>query len=215
MKNSASAIVRKFNQHEKIRSLFKENNYDIEEERVKVLKRAGKIKEPILDVGTGPGRMAYTLARAGYDVTTIDISREVQKVARIYARKYKVLDKIKFINMDAQNMKFKDNSFQTVISSNLLHDVKDPKKAVREIIRVTQSTGKIVVSDLNSKGKKLVNKVYRINNEVHLSETIDFKKVVEKQFVISKIPFKKYHNGFITTFVGKKYRQREINEYNY
>ncbi len=199
-----SKIYKKFSQYEKIRFLFKRYGYDMEEARQRVLERAGPIKEPILDVGTGPGRMAYTLARHGYKVTTIDISKEAQEVAKIYAEKYKVLTKIKFINMDAQNMKFKDGSFATVISANLLHDVKDPSRVVCEAIRVTQAKGRIVISDLNRKGKFLVNKVYKINKEVHRAKPVDLEGPVGENFKKNKIPFKKYNDGYITTYCGEK-----------
>ena len=172
--------------------------------RRKVLDRAGKIKEPVLDVGTGPGRMAYAIACAGNKVITIDISKEAQKVARIYARKYKALDKIKFINMDAQDMKFKNGSFAMVISANLLHDVNIPEKAVQEMIRITRSGGKIIISDLNNKGKVLVNKVYRINKEIHRGKLIDLGKIVGENFRKTGISFEKYNDTYITTYVGKK-----------
>lgn len=199
-----AGIYRKFRQYEKIRFLFKRYGYDMEGARQKVLERAGKIFEPILDVGTGPGRMAYILAKAGLRLTTIDISKEAQGVAKVYARKYKVLDRIKFMNMDAQNIKFRDNSFQTVISANLLHDLKYPKRGIEEIIRVAKPDGKIVVSDLNKKGKTLVNKVYRINKEIHRARQFNLEKTVAGTFRKAGVKFKKYENGYITTYVGRK-----------
>mgnify|MGYP000303555335 CR=1 FL=1 len=202
-----SGILRKFEQYERIRLLFKQYGYDMDRERQRVLKTAGRIKQPILDVGTGPGRMAYTLAQAGFRLLTIDISEQAQEVARIYAKKYKVLSKIRFINMDAGYLKFRDNSFNTVISANLLHDVKNPERVVDEMIRVCKIRGKIIISDLNKKGKALVNRVYRINKEVHRSRVIDLDKVVGARFNAQGIPFNKYVGGFITTFVGKKDRK--------
>jgi ubiquinone/menaquinone biosynthesis C-methylase UbiE len=72
-RQSKTRIYRKFRQYERIRLLFKRYGYDMDAARQKVFKRAGKIFEPILDVGTGPGRMAYILAKASFNVTTIDI----------------------------------------------------------------------------------------------------------------------------------------------
>ena len=199
-----SGIYRKFRQYERIRFLFKRYGYDMEEARQKVLGRAGRIPKPILDVGTGPGRMAYTLAQYGYKVTTVDTSKEAQEVAKIYADRYKVLSKIKFIPMDAQKLRFKNKSFSTTISANLLHDVKNPHKVIQEMIRVTKPHGKVIVSDLNKKGKDLVNKVYRINKEVHKGKPINLKRIVEGNFKQSKLNFKKYDDGSITTYVGEK-----------
>jgi len=200
----SNGVNRKFYQYERIKFIFKKYGYDMEEARRKVLKRAGEIKEPILDVGTGCGRMAYTIACRGNKVTTIDISEQAQKVASIYARRYKTLGRIRFVNMDAQNMKFRDGSFATVISANLLHDVKEPHKVMREMIRVARPRGKIVISDLNKKGRSLVNKVYRINREVHRGKLIDLEEIVGKNFRKRGISFKKYRDGYITTYVGEK-----------
>ena len=197
-------INRKFQQYEKIRLLFKKYGYDMDRARRQVLKRAEIIKEPILDVGTGPGRMAYILAQAGFRVRTIDVSREAQDVARIYAKKFNVLRKIKFTHMDAEDLKFKNNSFNTVFSANLLHDVKRPRRVIDEMIRVCKLNGKVIISDLNRKGKALVNKVYRINKEVHRAKVIDLNKAVGARFKAKGILFDKYVDGFITTFVGRK-----------
>jgi len=197
-------INRKFIQHEKVRLLFRKYGYDMEEERQKVFRRAGELKEPILDVGTGSGRMAYVLALAGHTVTTIDISKEVQKIAMLYTKKYTCLDKIKFMKMDAQDMSFKDESFSTVISANLLHDVKNPKQVVDEIIRIAKPGGKIIISDLNRRGRALVDKVYRVDREIHKGKLMDLDKIAGNPLKNATISFKKYNDGYITTYVGKK-----------
>jgi len=197
-----SGIYRKFNQYERIRFLFKRYGYDMEAARQTVFKRAGRINEPILDVGTGPGRMAYTLACNGYRLTSIDISRQAQEVAKIYARRCNVLGKIKFLNMDAQNMKFKNGGFATTISANLLHDVKHPKRVMQEMIRLTRPGGRIVISDLNKQGRALVNKVYRINKEIHKGRSFILERIVPETLRKAGIRFKKYTDGYITTYVG-------------
>ena len=197
-------IRKKFQQYEKIRLLFKKYSYDMDGAREMVLKRAGKIKEQILDVGTGPGRMAYALALAGFSLSTVDISDKAINVAKLYAQKYKVLTKIKFLNMDAEDLRFKSSSFNTVFSANLLHDVKNSERVVDEIIRVCKVKGRIIISDLNKKGKTIVNKVYRINKEVHRAKVIDLDKVVGLRFNAQRVLFNKYIDGPITTFVGRK-----------
>ena len=196
--------LRKYKQYERVRLLFKKSGYDMNKARQQVFKRASGIRQPILDVGTGPGRMAYTLALAGFKVTTVDVSKPVIEVARLYARRYRVLRKIKFLNMDAQNLEFKSNSFNAVFCANLLHDVGNPGRVVDEIIRVCRPKGKIVISDLNENGRALVNKVYRINSQVHRSKIIDLDKVAGRRFTMQQIVFDKYVEEFVTTFVAVK-----------
>ncbi len=203
-KDAGLMVDKKFRQYEHIRILFKQLGYDMHLERKKVMQQAGRIKEPILDVGTGPGRMAYTLAKEGFGVTTIDISSKAQAVARLYARKYGVLSRIKFLIMDAERMKFPDGEFATVFSANLLHDVRQPRKVVEEMIRVTRKGGKLVISDLNREGRKLVNCAYRRDSKVHRSGVINFSQVVEETLKNMGVKFKKYEGSIVTTYVGLK-----------
>ena len=194
----------RYAQYERMRLLFKKCGYDMGRSRHQVLKRVGKIKEPILDVGTGPGRMAYTIAKAGYDVTTIDISPEMLEVAKIYAEKFNVIDKIDFLEMDAHKLKFKDNYFGIVISANLLHDVNSPEQVISEIIRVCAHGGKITISDLNEKGRDLINKLYRLNNKVHSGKVIELGKVVGEYLKRKGIFFTKFDDGYVSTYIGVK-----------
>ncbi|OQX85929.1 MAG: hypothetical protein B6D55_06760 [Candidatus Omnitrophica bacterium 4484_70.2] len=203
-KTYLSRIQEEFIQHERVRHIFKKYGYDMEKARSNILKVAGKLKEPILDVGTGPGRMACILGLNGYKVISIDISSRIQKVASLYARKFGVSKKIKFIKMDAQDIKFKDNYFSTVISANLLHEVSYPQKVVEEMIRVAKKKGKIIISDLNTEGKKLITKVNKIYPFINVPEVIDFKRIIEKVFINNNVSFKKYSQGIITTYIGIK-----------
>lgn len=61
----------------------------------------------ILDVATGTGKQAYAFAKRGYDVTGIDLSRDMLKIA-IAQNKY---DIAKFEIADATKLPFKDNMF--------------------------------------------------------------------------------------------------------
>jgi len=194
----------RYAQYERRRLLFKKYGYDMGRSRHQVLKRVGKIKEPILDVGTGPGRMAYTIAKAGYDVTTIDISPEMLEVAKIYAEKFNVIDKIDFLEMDAHKLKFKDNYFEIVISANLLHDVNSPEQVISEIIRVCAHGGKITISDLNEKGRALVNKLYRLNNKNHNNGVINLEEMVEEYLKAKAIAFARFNDEYVFTYSGIK-----------
>ena len=106
--------------------------------------------------------------------------------------------------MDAQNLRFKNESFSTVISANLLHDVRGPQRVVEEMMRVAKPKGTIAISDLNKKGKALVNRVYRIDKEIHRGKPIDLEKVVARTFRKAEFPFRKYDDGYITTYVTIK-----------
>ncbi len=61
----------------------------------------------ILDVGTGTGKQAFAFAKKGYEVTGIDLSEAMLKVAN----KKNNYENVKFAVADASNLPFKDSSF--------------------------------------------------------------------------------------------------------
>ena len=93
----------------------------------------------VLDVGTGPGFFAVVLTLAGYDVTAVDYSFGMLDQARENARSRNA--EVHFMQMDAQNLDFPDNSFDAVVTRNLTWNLEDPKKAYSEWIRVLRPGG--------------------------------------------------------------------------
>jgi ubiquinone/menaquinone biosynthesis C-methylase UbiE len=94
----------------------------------------------ILDVGCGIGVFEERLS--GLDVTGLDISEEMIKVARRRSRK-------NFVVCDAGNLDFDDATFDGVFYVATLEFIADYKKAVREAWRVTRQGGKLLVLMLN------------------------------------------------------------------
>ena len=98
-----------------------------------------------LDIGTGTGQLAVYLARAGFDVTGIDLSKNMISHARQHAI-IKKLD-IDFQTGDAESLEFGDNTFDAVVSRNLLWTLPRPHQALQEWRRVLKPGGTLVVSD--------------------------------------------------------------------
>ena len=95
-----------------------------------------------MDVGCGTGRWDKFFLSKGANVIGIDKSKEMLgKAKKVKGLKTKI--------MDARNLKFKDNSFDITFSSLLLSQLKDYKKVVKEMIRVTKPSGWIIISDLH------------------------------------------------------------------
>ena len=99
----------------------------------------------ILDVGTGTGKQAFAFAKKGYDVTGIDLSEAMLKVAK----KKNNYENVKFTVADASNLPFKDSCFDVSGVSFALHDMLLPirEKALNEMVRVTKPGGMIVIVD--------------------------------------------------------------------
>lgn len=101
-----------------------------------------------LDVGTGAGFYAFLLADLGFEVTAIDYSNNMIENAKNNSRELGY-GNIKFIQMDAQDLKFDDNNFEFIISRNVTWTLPDPQKAYEEWCRVLSPGGKIMNFDAN------------------------------------------------------------------
>jgi ubiquinone/menaquinone biosynthesis C-methylase UbiE len=109
----------------------------------------------ILDVGTGNGNAAISLALCGYAVLTgepIDDDSEYAKQAwRERARKVGAKRSITFQPFDAAEMPFPDDDFQAVFMMGALHHMRDPVSAVSECARVLAPGGVICVLEPNER----------------------------------------------------------------
>ncbi len=107
----------------------------------------------ILDVGTGTGKQAFAFAKRDYDITGIDLSEDMLKVAN----KKNKYENAGFLVADASNLPFKDSSFDVSSVSFALHDMLLPvrEKALKEMVRVTRRDGMVVIVDYALPEKKI------------------------------------------------------------
>lgn len=102
-----------------------------------------KINGKILEVGVGTGKnLQYYHKNA--KVIAIDLSLKMLTKARLKLKKLKNKN-VKLIQMDAQKLKFKNNSFDYVVCTFVLCSVPDPLKTLKEIKRVLKKTGSILM----------------------------------------------------------------------
>ena len=90
----------------------------------------------ILDVGTGTGRAAIGLAKAGAIVRGVDASAEMLEVARARARQAGV--NAEFVPGDAHDLPFRDRSFDAAVSLRVLMHTPDWRRCVGELCRVSR-----------------------------------------------------------------------------
>jgi SAM-dependent methyltransferase len=88
----------------------------------------------VLDVGTGTGRAAIVLARAGAVVTGVDASPEMLAVAARRAREEGV--SVTFAPGDAHRLDFGDRSFDAVVCLRVLMHTPDWRASLGELCRV-------------------------------------------------------------------------------
>jgi len=97
----------------------------------------------VLDAGCGEGVLSYILARSGLEVIGVDISAPNIHNARRFAEELGL--RVEFLQADAANLPFSDNSFDVVVSSHVLEHLHDMEKGLRELYRVTRSLALIAM----------------------------------------------------------------------
>jgi arsenite methyltransferase len=103
--------------------------------------------ERILDVGSGPGLLAAAIAGAtgtSGAVCGVDISEPLLSAAR---RHCSHLSSVEFHQADATHLPFPDQTFDAVISTQVLEFVPDVNAALAEIHRVLRPGGRVIIVD--------------------------------------------------------------------
>jgi len=144
----------------------------------------------ILDICTGTASNAIGIADKNRNakVVGIDLSKEMLKMAKTKVSK-KNLDNVKLYAMDATKTKFKDETFDIVLISLVLHEIscKLAEQMLLEARRVLKRDGKIIVVEWEEP-KNLIKKLM----------FFPIRKMEPKGFVeFLKLDLKEYfeHNG--------------------
>ena len=101
----------------------------------------------IVDVGCGPGHLAYLIARkySNLKVIGLDISEPAIRIA-----KQKKLQNLEFQIGDVHNLQLKDDSTDFIVSTLSFHHWQDQIGALNEIYRVLSPSGKAFIYELYS-----------------------------------------------------------------
>jgi ubiquinone/menaquinone biosynthesis C-methylase UbiE len=114
----------------------------------------------ILDVGTGEGWMAITLALNNYKVITGEPAHDESEYAKkdwLESAKNVGVDRlITYTPFDAEDMPFEDKSFDIVFILGSLHHIENKHAALKECVRVIKSNGIICIFEPNRKAVKFI-----------------------------------------------------------
>jgi len=103
--------------------------------------KPGKPGERALDVGCGVGQVVTRLTEAGYEAYGVDVSEPNIERARKFSERCQFYD--------GKKLPFPDQHFASVGALNVLEHVEEPEAFIKEIVRVTQTGGRIVLSSPN------------------------------------------------------------------
>jgi phosphatidylethanolamine/phosphatidyl-N-methylethanolamine N-methyltransferase len=102
-----------------------------------------KKQQKILFVGVGTGADLDLITQTDLEITAVDFSPDMLNQAKT---KFKDVA-IQFLEMDAQNMTFDNETFDYVVASLILSVVSDADKCFMEMNRVLKKDGKLIVFD--------------------------------------------------------------------
>ena len=104
----------------------------------------------VLEVGSGPGRLATRLAELAPDVrvTGVDISPEMVERANSLALRSRMANRVEFRVGDVASLPFAEASFDVVVSTFSAHHWPNPARGLAEIYRVLRPGGVARVYDV-------------------------------------------------------------------
>jgi ubiquinone/menaquinone biosynthesis C-methylase UbiE len=112
----------------------------------------------LLEIGSGIGVDSIQLARAGFDVTAVDLTDEAIGVAREFAKARGV--HVDFRVGNAEALEFPDATFDVVYSFGVLHHTPDIEQAIGEVHRVLRPGGRALIMLYHR--NSLVNLVHKL-----------------------------------------------------
>lgn len=103
----------------------------------------------LLDLGTGPGYLPLEIAKQAplVIVVGIDLSHPFIRMAKERALQAELADRVRFELGNAAKLRFQDETFDRVISTGMLHMLRDPAKMLSECRRVLKPGGEAWIYD--------------------------------------------------------------------
>ena len=138
-----------------------------------------KSGDHILEVGVGTG-ISLTNIPDFVKVDAIDYSEPMLVKARKRQEKGEYVAKINFQQMDAHVLEFDNNQFDHSVVAHTLAVVAEPEVVLREIMRVTKSSGLIVIVNHYKDKKGIIGTIWNpFRKLLGLGKHVNFKQLIE------------------------------------
>lgn len=119
--------------------------------------------ENILEVGVGTGKN-LDFYPGGKKITAIDFSPGMLNKARRKAKSKGL--KVNLVEMDVQDLRFEDQTFDTIIATFVFCSVPDPIKGLQEIKRVCKKDGRIILLEHVRPAGSFEGKIFDLFNPI-------------------------------------------------
>jgi SAM-dependent methyltransferase len=104
----------------------------------------------IVDVGCGTGQMSLYLARADRFVVGADLTRASLRLGTAAAQRFKLDDRVQFVETDLQQPGLKARAFDVVYSSGVLHHTPQPRASFARMAQLARPGGTVVLGVYNA-----------------------------------------------------------------
>ncbi len=105
-------------------------------------------EETVLDLGTGTGFTAFAVAADAGRVIASDLTPEMLDLARRLAQEQALDQKLGWVLAAAEGLPFADDTFPVITCRYASHHFHDLSRALRELARVVQRGGRVVLCDV-------------------------------------------------------------------
>lgn len=122
-------------------------------------------KQKILDVGCATGTLLIELKKLFPNINVTGLDPDKYSLHKAKRKMEKCNVDFDIINSLAENMPFKDNTFDLIFCINTFHHIVGEKKKVivcKEIYRVLKPNGKFILVDFGHVKNKILNKILHI-----------------------------------------------------
>ena len=128
--------------------------------------------DTVLDLGTGTGFTAFAVAGDAARVIAADLTPEMLELARRLARERGLDAKLEWTLSAAESLPFRDDSIPVITCRYASHHFHDLPRALRELARVTQPRGRVVICDAVAPEApgltELMNELEQIRDPTHV-----------------------------------------------
>ncbi len=165
--------------HSQSDKLLHSQGYDLIQEYVSIVQQLPQPHSTVIELATGTGRMCTVLSHFFQTVITGDISllnfpRAQQRIPKQY------LERVNFLQLNMERLPFCSGSIPTIVCTNTLHEVENPKLCLQEMIRAVRSDGILVVGDFNNTGFEVMQKIHEtVYHNNHNEGSISLNEIEE------------------------------------
>ncbi|MFG6497411.1 methyltransferase domain-containing protein [Fictibacillus sp. UD] len=109
------------------------------------------VDKEVLDVGCGTGRLLLRGAEEAKRLVGVDLSSEMVKASIQQFFYHELSGKSEFVVADAEDLPFKDETFDLALSTCVMFLLPDPANGIREVNRILKQDGMIAMLNPSEK----------------------------------------------------------------